>query len=230
MPKRTEKYPCIQCQMKFSYRRTLEAHVKRVHDSDKTFHCTKKNCRKTYYTQANLDEHLEHFHNPDPNQNPKQCQHCSELFPNIRAKIDHIKAVHNGNKKEFLCERCPGVSFTNKQIFQSHMKAHNQEKEFLCSNCGRKFSQLPPLKLHLATVCKPNASQEELARMKARQDLRVQKQREYRARIRKNKNGFKCKQCGTLFLNERRLIFHTAKFHKDGQKEGEDEEGSDERV
>jgi hypothetical protein len=146
-----DNFSCEKCnpQVFFTLKKSLRAHIKRVHDSDKTFKCTQENCRKTFYAQTLLTEHLENYHTSDPNQNPKQCLFCLEIFPTIRGKMEHIYREHkpkskerleemkavrargktgtekNQNKKEFKCQDCDSVFLTKRRLLIHTEKFHN---------------------------------------------------------------------------------------------------------
>ncbi|XP_021945921.2 zinc finger protein 652 isoform X2 [Folsomia candida] len=213
-------YLCELCNEGYNFKKSLADHIKMTHDADKTLKCDRPGCRKTFYTQKNLDQHLEHFHPQDATIDKTVCPICSENFSNIRAKIDHIARAHK-NKKEFPCHICKGVTFSTEKSLELHLSSHaGEEKRFLCGNCGQQFARDTALYLHMKIVCNPNEEEKEKFRK-----LRTEKQIAYRERARKK--SFKCDHCGTLFLVKKRLDMHIGRFHKEDEEREGDESQSE---
>lgn len=205
---------CQSCQKGYAFLRSLQAHIKRVHDTDKTFKCGRPNCRKTFYNQTRLDLHLEHYHPENEEEVDKtRCGICQEKFPNILAKMNHVKKTHS---EKFACSLCKGLEFCSQTSLRYHTtNIHGDKpKPHLCSQCGQRFSNVGAYNWHMDIVCNPDKEEQERNRKR-----RNEAQKKYRENARKK--GIRCKVCSTLFSDQRKLDIHIGRFHGDDDKDVE---------
>ena len=70
----------------------------------------------------------------------------SDIQPEITARR---KKKRKQQEKKLKCGVC-GQEFTNKDMFQAHLKTHAGDHPFLCSDCGKSFNSKSYLKRHRA--------------------------------------------------------------------------------
>lgn len=77
-----------------------------------------------------------------------KCMICDKIFPS-QSELEHHMKQHQvaDGKKPFTCEIC-SKSFIQSNNLATHMRIHNNEKNYECSYCGKKFSQSNNMKTH----------------------------------------------------------------------------------
>lgn len=86
---------------------------------------------------------------PPPTPTPQaaiKCAICSKVFPAQPLLELHMKE-HASDGKKFVCEIC-NKSFIQSNNLATHMRIHNNEKNYECPYCGKKFSQSNNCKTH----------------------------------------------------------------------------------
>lgn len=93
-------------------------------------------------------------HNSSTTVNAK-CMICDKMFPS-QSELEHHMKQHQvaDGKKPFTCEIC-SKSFIQSNNLATHMRIHNNEKNYECSFCGKKFSQSNNMKTHQRYVYFP---------------------------------------------------------------------------
>ena len=76
-----------------------------------------------------------------------KCKVCDETFP-----LEHMKThMEAHTKTNLFCTQCD-KSFCSSVDFDSHMKAHSDEKTRTCSQCDKAFFLAGQLEKHIKTV------------------------------------------------------------------------------
>lgn len=110
--------------------------------SEKSFHCTEKNCLSTFKSQSNLTLHLLKSHRKNVSlsfreRNHRYCYHCPEQ-----------DCVYHESEGESNGKNC----FTQLKHLKQHFRKVHKNKDFQCSNCDKGFPDDFALKRH-AKIC-----------------------------------------------------------------------------
>jgi hypothetical protein len=116
----------------------------------------------------------------------------------------HLSTIHLGIKA-FSCKFCPDKSYTSKITLEQHMiTKHNQESDFVCLCCERKFPTMSFLRSHMKTTCSGNSS---IRRERGDPSF-------YRERLSIDSEHYRCKLCGLTCEGKGKIAQHYAQRHK----------------
>lgn len=110
------------------------------------YSCT--HCEKMYSHAQSLHTHVKKMH-PESEKSAFMCAQCPKRFDNEK-KLKVHEQVHLPDEKKFTVN-CPfcDKKFTKNVNVQAHIRSiHQQERPFLCSDCGKDFSTKGALKEH----------------------------------------------------------------------------------
>lgn len=110
-----------------------------------TLNSSCKFCKKTYARQHLLSNHVRISH-PKADFTCSQCQKC---FDNMK-KLKAHEHVHLPRESKFssTCPYCD-KKFTKSVNVQAHIRSvHQQQRPFLCNDCGKDFTTKGALKEH----------------------------------------------------------------------------------
>ncbi|XP_076437370.1 uncharacterized protein LOC143276637 [Babylonia areolata] len=140
----TDKRPfsCDECGKGFLKLAGLKVH-KVIHSGIKSFHC--KMCTKSFYTAGNLKDH-ENLH---MGVRPFSCEVCSNKFTKKSSLKKHMM-LHTG-ERPYHCEEC-GKGYTNRGELEIHMRTHTGERPFKCGHCSADFHRKANLLQHVSAV------------------------------------------------------------------------------
>lgn len=170
-------YECPQCKMVFNSERFLRRHLLSHLDPSKSkFKCEK--CKKTFRTERYLLNHS-FIHSSDK---PYSCEKCSKKFASAYRLRRHL-ALHSGQYFECPFKNKLGCNkkFYRKDKLSDHVAVHSNVRFKSCQLCGKNFSSLTKLNLH---VKRDHANHES------------------------NKQVLKCLNCSQTFRKERQLSQH----------------------
>ena len=265
------EFPCSECSFVASTKSKLNSHRVKVHEAapitcdlcSKVFlsksymlrhrashtepqHCCDI-CGKMYKIKKAMLEHRK-THDVAYEKPKVRCEQCSKTFCNRYILECHIRDIHMGQKKSYLCATC-GKSFTTRHSLTEHTNAHTGVKPHVCEICGKSFSYESALRDHRFTHaeskhfwckhCQKGFSQRSGLKMHMRihrqQKMFVcaecgrgftQKQALQRhERVHKGEKPFVCKHCGRLFTDAsiiRRHLILVHKINKDAKAWRED--------
>ncbi|CAG5129724.1 unnamed protein product [Candidula unifasciata] len=264
-------FPCPDCSFVAKKHATLRSHRLRMHLSSPTKcdvcskvfpnkrymlrhrashvapqHCCDV-CGKMYKIRKAMLEHRK-THDTTYKKTKVKCEHCPKVFCNRYILECHIRDVHMGQKKSYLCSTC-GKSFTTKHSLAEHTNAHTGVKPHTCEHCGKSFSYESALRDHRYTHtddkhfwcnhCQKGFSQRSGLKMHMRIHRQhkmficsecgrgfTQKQALQRhERVHKGEKPFVCRHCGRFFTDAsiiRRHLILVHKIHKDANNWRED--------
>ncbi|XP_057338385.1 zinc finger protein 93-like isoform X2 [Microplitis mediator] len=135
-----KKYPCGQCDRKFSSKVTRDEH-RRTHLDERPFAC--QLCGKAFKQKSSLYSHRK-FHQTLTVPIHK-CPDCERVFPR-RQELDKHILVHT-KERPYSCSIC-GKKFRTSGCVSRHKRTHGTEKNNECEICGSRFSQERYLKNH----------------------------------------------------------------------------------
>uniref|UniRef100_A0A1A9Z9A6 Protein krueppel n=1 Tax=Glossina pallidipes TaxID=7398 RepID=A0A1A9Z9A6_GLOPL len=153
-----EKWDCPLCDVtasnSYSFRRHLMSHIS---DKEKRTHpCSL--CDKSFETYSGLRIHLSEHESPGE-RNVMPCPHCAKYFSTNELLQAHIKCMHVNwrrkqvtskkyqDEKHFVCEEC-GMCLRNKTNLKIHMQRHSDSAPFECEVCKKRFKNSRRLKIH----------------------------------------------------------------------------------
>jgi len=120
---------CEECGQRFTFKRSLEIHRRRIH--------TSRNCSLCNIKFSSRKEFLIHDHHVHKNV-PEPCYVCGKHIK--RASMSqHLKLVHHGEEhRKHLCNIC-GNAYKTRTDLTRHYTKHTGQKDFFCSTCGKGF-------------------------------------------------------------------------------------------
>ena len=77
-----------------------------------------------------------------------ECDICKKTFSREDTWIEHIDSVH---WEEAKCDICSKV-LSSRQALQRHQRTHSDERQYLCTQCPKKFKRLDTLRDHQRCV------------------------------------------------------------------------------
>ena len=113
------KHPCHICGVQLAAKKTLQNHIKSVHEGKKEFPCSI--CNKDFAYVSSLKKHKKQVHDKVKFECP-QCESQLGCAWNLKK---HIEYVHE-KKKAFNCGLCP-KQFATKQQFTIHYNLHHEK-------------------------------------------------------------------------------------------------------
>lgn len=138
---------CKLCNLKFTKKDLLTAHIDMVHKECDGFRCPEENCKKLYSTWTSLKNH---FYGHSKN-SLLICSECGESFTVKSKFVYHCKWKHANEK--LPCGQCNKV-FVNEGSLKAHGKVHEEDRVLTCDHCGREFANKVSLVGHIASAHK----------------------------------------------------------------------------
>lgn len=136
-------YKCDQCEKRFSRLDHLNLH-KHHHSDVKPYTC--EICGKGFARGEHLRKHLESRHSDkDPPPKSVFCEVCKKGFSTQKYLQIHMR-IHT--QKSWSCKFCQ-EEFESKKDMHDHQRTHNNERPFLCSECGLRFVRNDYLVIHM---------------------------------------------------------------------------------
>lgn len=161
-------YACKTCDKKFRRADHLKVH-ENYHAKIKPHIC--KHCQKTFSRNEHLRRHFASRHmkstvtfsctdcdyvaktSKDLNHHQKShndavftCKYCDEKFAAKLELTEHVK-THSNEERPFLCSEC-GMRFIRNDYLVIHMRRHTGEKPYKCKFCERAFPRATDLTVH----------------------------------------------------------------------------------
>ena len=152
-----KKHKCTKCDVTFTEKGNMNAHVRSVHEGKKPYKCSL--CDYSAAHKPNLDRHKISVHETDLDKKRErlqiakkhECVKCSLKYGSKGELTRHVNEVHEG-KKPNKCTQC-GKCFSRKPELNRHITViHEKKKPFKCDICNQAFARKDMVKSHFATV------------------------------------------------------------------------------
>lgn len=147
-----QSYSCDQCPRTFSFKRSLDRHIKGVHDNIRDFKCEAPGCEKSFCNGYELKQHTTNSHNKG-DKSDRTCKICFKVFKKVKYMEIHCASIHN-SEPQFSCSICHrGFSF--RRSMDRHIKAiHEDRRDFKCTSegCERAFRSRYDLNEHFNNI------------------------------------------------------------------------------
>ncbi|XP_037881861.1 zinc finger protein 729-like [Glossina fuscipes] len=216
--KAREKWDCPLCdvivQNSYSFRRHLMSHIS---DKEQRTHSCSL-CDKSFETYSGMRIHLS-AHEPPGERNLIPCPHCDKYFSSNELLQAHIQCMHVNwrrkrvttkkfqDEKHFVCEEC-GLCLRNKTNLKIHMQRHSDNAPFECEICKKRFKNSRRLKIHSEI----HDSQKHVCNV-CGQELNTRNTLKQHMLVHTGNKQHKCDYCGQGFHSsstlKRHLISHT---------------------
>ncbi|XP_060084254.1 zinc finger protein 93-like [Ylistrum balloti] len=204
---RVEPTKCNVCQKLFPSKRYAKRHCRLVH-RDSQYCCDV--CGKTYKFLQTLEGHLKShrvgYVKPD-----FPCHMCEKIFSSNHVLKCHMKSIHFGENRTYLCPVC-GKCFTTKHSLNMHQNVHSGSRPFTCKICGKSFTYDSALRDHKLIHSGKKNFECKICNKAFQQRSGLQ----MHAKIHDEKKAFECKDCGRAFIQKQSLQRHE-RSHK-GEK------------
>ncbi|CAG9805127.1 unnamed protein product [Chironomus riparius] len=146
---------CTVCSKGFTRLDRLNHHMLSNHSESKPFHCEVPDCKKGFLKEEHLKKHIESKHSEGIREK-EICSFCHKTFSSKKYLKTHMK-VHNidksnakkdpQNEKPFLCSEC-GLRFVRNDYLVIHMRRHLGLKPYKCRFCDKGFPRATDLTVH----------------------------------------------------------------------------------
>ena len=108
-------------------------------------------CLHSYPTRSQVTQCMKRHEEEMKLDEPARCPLCLTDIPARRFVTQHFAEVHIGEGKTCCCECLLVIPNENNRLRRHIIKKHHSAgKPVICSQCGRTFTTVPHLKVHLA--------------------------------------------------------------------------------
>lgn len=115
-------------------------------------HILSRHTKKTITFPCSICEYIAenakdlNVHRRSHNKNWLTCKSCDGKFTSKSELTEHIK-THSNDERPFLCSEC-GMRFVRNDYLVIHMRRHTGEKPYKCRFCDRAFPRATDLTVH----------------------------------------------------------------------------------
>nr|XP_040050646.1 zinc finger protein 501-like [Gasterosteus aculeatus aculeatus]XP_040050647.1 zinc finger protein 501-like [Gasterosteus aculeatus aculeatus] len=194
-PPGDKTFLCETCGNYFQHKKTLLAHVRKVHRVDQPYVCT---CGKRFIHDSVFQIH-KRVHSDEK---PFSCKTCGKDFKFSSGLKGHM-LIHTG-ERPFSCNTC-GKTFTLKSHLKFHTRIHSGEKPYSCTTCGKTFPRRDLLKFHTRI----HTGERPYSCITCGKTFTQTSHLKSHIRIHSGEKPYSCTTCGKTFTLKSRLKYHT---------------------
>ncbi|XP_067120514.1 uncharacterized protein [Centruroides vittatus] len=118
--------------------------VRKKSTKDRTYRCNEKGCGYSFTSEANLQYHGRSHMSDDK---PFCCPECDEKADHWRGLAMHLWKIHSIDMDLHTCPICGYKTYSLFKL-DNHKRIHSEDREFICTTCGKGFKQLSQLRNH----------------------------------------------------------------------------------
>ncbi len=145
---------CKYCNKTFREKRSLEKHIKAIHQADRPYTC--QYCTETFRNQVEQKNHI----NRHLKDYPHECDVCHMTFQKQEGLTTHYR-LHTG-EKPYTCEICD-KTFTSEKNKKIHVLRHQGGLPHKCEVCGMTFQSRSHLIKHATGHARKGATAQGVA-------------------------------------------------------------------
>ncbi|KAF4687490.1 hypothetical protein FOZ60_003856 [Perkinsus olseni] len=138
-------YKCPQCGSRFLKKAHLDRHVSSVHTDERPYQCPM--CPKTFKRASHLKRHEENAHSIEKNE---ICEKCGKAFGGSEQLRRHLK--RHRVKAAHASDTLSVASIMSRKaelVADRQVEEPSKEPEHRCEQCGKSFTRLRGLRLHM---------------------------------------------------------------------------------
>jgi DNA-directed RNA polymerase subunit RPC12/RpoP len=141
--KEEREWECEQCEYRGTTKFNLDRHVGSCHSKEMKFHCQDCDYR------TNVIQTFQVHRRTHTGEKPFTCSECSKSFSQKIHLTSH-QLIHS-EARPYMCGECP-ADFTCPNNLRRHQRTvHEQEANFKCETCGKRFASASGLTSHIRT-------------------------------------------------------------------------------
>ncbi|KAM8886182.1 uncharacterized protein AB9W97_013405 [Spinachia spinachia] len=190
-----QPYVCNICGRRFIHESVFQIHTG-VHSDEKPFSC--KTCGKDFKFSSGLKIHMQ-IH---AGERPYSCITCGKEFT-LKSHLKFHARLHTG-ERPYSCVTC-GKTFPRRELLTFHTRIHTGERPYSCITCGKTFTRTSHLKSHIRI----HSGEKPYSCTTCGKTFTLKSRLKYHIRNHTGERPYSCITCGKTFSRTSNLKSHT---------------------